>query len=109
MVYDSRADVGGAGDVSRVAEPLRHVVDRLEHVLLGLLEILRHPNLGELDRREQGGRLGAEVLRGELWAHDLLDVGVQVAGLDVPDIVPFVAVLEDLIPRQCDAFLDYLP
>jgi hypothetical protein len=99
VVYDPRADVRGAGDVTRVAEPVSYVVHSREHVLLSLLEVFRGAERGQLDRGDQGSRPGAEVLGDELGTHDLSYVGVQVAGFHVPDLARAVTVLEDLLAR----------
>src|SRR3712207_2655689 len=105
MIYYARANVGGPGDVASVPEPPRHVVDRLEHILLSPRQVLGGAELSELDRRDQGPRPGTKVLGRELGAHDLLYVGVQVTRLYVPDLARIVVVLEDLISGQGGALL----
>ena len=51
VVYDPRPDVGGAGDLAGIAEPLGDRIDGFEHVLVRVLRFRYGSQLGEFDGR----------------------------------------------------------
>jgi hypothetical protein len=98
VVYDPRADVGGAGYVAGVSQPLGDRVDGFEDVFVRVFWLRRGPQLGELDGGDQGPSLRPEVFGRELVAHNLLDVEVEIPGLNVAHLA-IIHVFEDLVAR----------
>jgi hypothetical protein len=89
-----------AGDRGRVAELARGTLDRPRDVALGLPRRLEGGDLLQRERGQHRARPRAEVLRGELLARDLLQVGVDVGGVDRLSHAVLGDVLEQLVARQ---------
>src|SRR5207237_10166424 len=84
LLDDSRADVRGARDRGRVAEPLGHPSHAARHRLLLRRHAVRRPaELRERDRRLERPAPGPEILRREFLAHLALDVLVELPARQV--------------------------
>src|SRR5258706_5123468 len=104
--HQSRVNVVLAAHGARVAEALRHGVDRADHVALGFALALRRPQQEKLPRREHRARPGPEVLRRDVPAGDLAKIGVHVVRRDGLALGGGVDVFEKLVPRQILALLN---
>src|SRR5882724_5933479 len=104
--HQSGVNVVLAAHGARVAEALRHGVDRADHVALGFALALRRPQQEKLPRREHRARPGPEVLRRDVPAGDLAKIGVHVVRGDGLALAGRVDVFEELVPRQILALLD---
>src|SRR5512142_36679 len=88
-----------AADRRRVAQEPRRLAHRRRHVG----EAHRRLAPRELLRHEDASRPGAEILRRELPAGDLLQVFVHVRGADALRLAGIVQVLEELLAREIAA------
>jgi hypothetical protein len=61
---------------------------------------------GEGKRGEHRARPGAEILRRKILLRDLLDVGVDVAGIDRARFLGFIEILEQLMTSDVGATPD---
>src|ERR1700704_5285660 len=104
--HQSGVNVVLAAHGARVAEALRHGVDRADHVALGFALALRRSQHKKLPRREHRARPGAEVLRRDVPAGDLAKIGVHVVRRDGLALAGGVDVLEQLLPGQVLALLN---
>src|SRR6267154_1224641 len=104
--HQSGVNVVLAAHGARVAEALRHGVDRADHVALGFALALRRPQQEKLPRREHRARPGPEVLRRDVPAGDLAKIGVHVVRRDGLALSGGVDVLEQLLPGEVLALLD---
>src|SRR6266852_387952 len=104
--HQSGVNVVLAAHGARVAEALRHGVDRADHVALGFALALRRPHHEQLLRGEHRPRPGAKVLGGDIAAGDLAKIGVHVVRRDGLALAGGVDVLEKLVPRQVLALLN---
>src|SRR5712692_10890 len=104
--HQSGVDVVFAAHGARVAEALRHRVDRPDHVALGFALALRRPEPEKLPRREHRARPGPEVLRREIAPGDFAKIGVHVVRRDGLALAGRVDVFEQLLPRQVLTLLD---
>src|SRR2546425_12541202 len=104
--HEPGVDVVFAAHGARVAEALRHRVDRPDHVALGFAPALRRPQPEKLPRREHRARPGPEVLRREIAPGDLAKIGVHVVRGDRLALAGGVDVLEQLVPGEVLALLD---
>src|SRR6267154_4501466 len=98
--HQSGVNVVLAAHGARVAEALRHGVDRADHVALGFALALRRPQEEELPRSEHRARPGPEVLRRDVPAGDLAKIGVHVVRGDGLALAGGVDVFEELVARQ---------
>src|SRR6266540_7194858 len=104
--HQSWVDVVFAAHGARVAEALRHRVDRPDHVALGFAPALRRPQPEKLPGREHRARPGPEVLRREIAPGDLAKIGVHVVRGNRLALAGGVEVLEQLLPGEVLALLD---
>src|SRR5204863_3109945 len=103
--HQSGVNVVLAAHGARIAEALRHSVDRADHVALGFALALRRSQGEKLPRREHRARPGAEVLRREVPAGDLAKIGVHVVRRDGLALAGGVDVLEQLLSGKVLALL----
>jgi hypothetical protein len=92
-----RVDVTLTAHRFSVAELLRHVLDGGADMALRLRGRVAPRHAPQRFRRLQRPRPGAEVLAGEIFAGDLLQVGVDVRRLDAAVFTGFIDILEKLV------------
>src|SRR6267378_2233142 len=104
--HQSGVDVVLAAHGARVAETLRHGVDRADHVALRFALALRRSQQKKLPCREHSARPGPEVLRRDVPAGDLAKIGVHIVRRYGLALAGGVDVLEQLLPGEVLALLD---
>src|SRR2546422_1092515 len=104
--HEAGMDVVLAAHGARVAEALRHGVDRADHVALGFALALRRSQQKKLPRREHRSRPGPEVLRRDVPAGDFAKIRVHIVRRDGLALAGGVDVLEQLLPGEVLALLD---
>ena len=98
--------VAFAADRGSVAEAGGDGRDGLNDVPFGFGDGVEGAEFAEHIAGEDGACPGAEVLGGEVLAGDLVEVGVDVRGVDGVVVAVVVEILEELVAGDVDAALD---
>jgi len=99
-------DVRAAANGRCVAESLGDVANRAHNVFSGLARRSRRREVLQCGRRQNAARPRAKVLRGEVRAGDLAQIGVDVVRANAANLAAFVEVLKELLTGNLLAAAD---